>query len=53
MIVAAGEAMLEFAPAGAGLYGRAFAGDALNTLWYLARLGASARFLTRVGADAL
>ena len=53
MIVGVGEAMVEFAPAGAGLYARAFAGDALNTLWYLARLGAPARFLTRVGADAL
>ena len=53
MIVAVGEAMVEFAPAGAGLYARAFAGDALNTLWYLARLGAPARLLTRVGTDSL
>jgi 2-dehydro-3-deoxygluconokinase len=53
MIVAVGEAMVEFAPATGGLYARAFAGDALNTLWYLARLGVAARLLTRVGADAL
>ncbi len=31
----------------------AFAGDALNTLWYLARLGVASKLLTRVGADAL
>jgi len=53
MIVGVGEAMVEFAPASAGLYARAFAGDALNTLWYLARLGVACRLVTRVGADAL
>jgi 2-dehydro-3-deoxygluconokinase len=53
MIVGIGEAMVEFAPASGGLYARAFAGDALNTLWYLARLGVACRLLTRVGADAL
>jgi 2-dehydro-3-deoxygluconokinase len=53
MIVGVGEAMVEFAPASGGLYARAFAGDALNTLWYLARLGVACRLLTRVGADAL
>lgn len=53
MIVGVGEAMVEFAPVEDGRYARAFAGDTLNTLWYLARLGAPARYLTRVGADSL
>jgi 2-dehydro-3-deoxygluconokinase len=53
MIVSVGEAMVEFAPVETGLYARAFAGDTLNTCWYLARLGHSTRYLTRVGADTL
>ena len=53
MIVSIGEAMVEFAPAQAGLYARAFAGDTLNTCWYLAKLGHQTRYLTRVGADSL
>ena len=53
MIVGVGEAMVEFAPVEAGRYARAFAGDTLNTAWYLARLGRAVRYLTRVGADGL
>ncbi len=53
MIVGVGEAMVEFAPVEAGLYARAYAGDTLNTSWYLAKLGQPVRYLTRVGADAL
>lgn len=53
MIVSVGEAMVEFAPVEAGRYARAFAGDTLNTAWYLARLGRAVRYLTRVGADGL
>ncbi len=53
MIVGVGEAMVEFAPVEAGLYARAYAGDTLNTCWYLAKLGQPARYLTRVGADKL
>jgi 2-dehydro-3-deoxygluconokinase len=52
MIVCAGEAMVEFAPV-EGRYARAFAGDTLNTCWYLAKLGRPSRYLTRVGADSL
>jgi 2-dehydro-3-deoxygluconokinase len=53
VIVGVGEAMVEFAPVEAGLYARAYAGDTLNTSWYLAKLGQPVRYLTRVGADAL
>ncbi|MDE3174884.1 MAG: sugar kinase, partial [Pseudomonadota bacterium] len=53
MIVGIGEAMVEFAPVEAGRYARAFAGDTLNTAWYLARLGRAVGYFTRVGADGL
>ena len=53
MIVSVGEAMVEFAPVDSGRYARAFAGDTLNTSWYLARMGQPVRYLTRVGADSL
>jgi 2-dehydro-3-deoxygluconokinase len=53
MIVSVGEAMVEFAPVEAGRYARAYAGDTLNTCWYLAKLGQRTRYLTRVGADSL
>ena len=43
MIVGIGEAMVEFAPVEAGRYARAFAGDTLNTAWYLTRLGRNVR----------
>ena len=51
-----GEAMVEMAPMGDGLYRRAFAGDTFNTAWHLAqRLGTQAQvgFVTRIGQDQL
>jgi 2-dehydro-3-deoxygluconokinase len=52
--VGVGEAMVEFAPVEGGLYAQGFAGDTLNTCWYLARLSPRpVRYLTRVGQDAL
>lgn len=54
MIVAIGEAMVEMAPAGPGLYRQGFAGDTLNTAWYLAALtGRPVRYLSAVGDDPL
>ncbi len=53
-VVAIGEAMVEMAPLGGGLYRRAFAGDTFNTAWHLAqRLGESADvgFVSRIGTD--
>lgn len=57
-IVAAGEAMVEMAPTGAapGTYAMGFAGDTLNTAWYLRRLlGAawSVDYATALGTDAV
>ncbi len=55
-LVGVGEAMVEFAPVDGGLYAQGFAGDTLNTCWYLRRLcGRDQRvgYLTRVGEDAL
>ena len=55
-IVSVGECMVEMAPAGApGQYQMAFAGDTLNTAWYLRRLRPewSVDYLTSVGSDAL
>jgi 2-dehydro-3-deoxygluconokinase len=55
-ILAIGEAMIEFAPAGEGLFKRGFAGDTLNTAWYLrALLPASfgVTYATRIGSDAV
>jgi len=55
-LVGVGEAMVEFAPVDGGLYAQGFAGDTLNTCWYLARLSPAdrpVRYLTRVGKDAL
>ena len=54
--MAVGEAMLELAPVGEGLYRRGFAGDTFNTIWHMAQLmgeDGSARFVTRIGADRL
>lgn len=54
MIVAIGEAMVELAPAGPGLFRQGFAGDTLNTAWYLAALtGQKVRYLSAVGDDPL
>lgn len=55
-LVGVGEAMLELAPVKDGLYAPGFAGDTLNTMWYLKRLlGDRERvgYLTRVGRDSL
>ena len=53
---AIGEAMVEMAPVGGGLYRRGFAGDTFNTAWHMARwLGnrAEVGLITRVGQDRL
>lgn len=53
-VVAIGEAMIEMATVGEGLYRRGFAGDTFNTVWHMAQvLGADANvgFATRVGQD--
>lgn len=55
-IVGIGEAMIEFAPVAGGLFRRGFAGDTLNTSWYLRRLLPDAfrvSYATRVGTDAI
>ncbi len=55
-MVAIGEAMLEMAPVGDGLYRKAYAGDTFNTAWHMAQLlGPSAQvgYVTRVGQDRL
>ena len=55
-LVGVGEAMVEFAPVEGGLYAQGFAGDTLNTCWYLARLAPPnrrVRYFTRVGNDPL
>jgi 2-dehydro-3-deoxygluconokinase len=55
-IVGIGEAMLEFAPVPGGLFKRGFAGDTLNTSWYLRRLlpeTFAVSYATRVGTDAV
>jgi 2-dehydro-3-deoxygluconokinase len=55
-LIGIGEAMVELAPMEGGLYAQGFAGDTLNTCWYLRRLSPDERrvgYLTRVGEDAL
>jgi 2-dehydro-3-deoxygluconokinase len=55
-LIGIGEAMVEMAPAAEGLYAQGFAGDTLNTCWYLKRILGDARrvtYVTRVGDDAL
>lgn len=55
-VVSIGECMVELAPqAGGDLYRIGFAGDTLNTAWYLRRLlpGAGVDYLTAVGADTI
>jgi len=54
--VAIGEAMVELAPVGGGLYRLGYAGDTFNTAWHMAQaLAGRARvgFVSRVGQDAL
>lgn len=51
---AIGEAMVEMAPVGEGLYRRGFAGDTFNTVWHMAHmLGPESRvgMVTRLGRD--
>jgi 2-dehydro-3-deoxygluconokinase len=53
---AIGEAMVELAPVGDGLYRKGFAGDTFNTAWHMARwLGdrAEVGMVTRLGDDSL
>ena len=53
---AVGEAMVEMAPAGNGLYRRGFAGDTFNTAWHMAQLLEGVipvGYVTRVGTDGL
>jgi len=55
-LIGIGEAMAEIAPVADGLYAQGFAGDTLNTCWYLKRILGDIRrvgYLTRVGEDAL
>ena len=52
-LIGVGEAMVEFAPVGGGLYAQGFAGDTLNTLLVSGaarRRRRRVRYLTRVGA---
>ena len=54
--LAIGECMVEFAPAGGGLYRRGYAGDTFNTAWYARRLlpaGWAVAYATAVGTDAV
>jgi 2-dehydro-3-deoxygluconokinase len=48
-----GECMVELKQADGGLFSRGYGGDTLNTAVYLARLGASADYITALGDDAL
>lgn len=52
-----GECMVELAPQESGLYRRGFAGDTLNTAWYLRALldreRSLVKYVTGVGTDAL
>lgn len=55
-IVGIGEAMIEFAPVPGGWFRRGFAGDTLNTSWYLRKLLPAefhVSYATRAGVDAL
>lgn len=55
-VVAIGEAMVELAPIGEGLYQRGFAGDTFNTAWHMAQALAGKRrvgFVSKVGQDKL
>ena len=55
-VVAIGEAMLELAPVGDGLYRLGYAGDTFNTAWHMAQLligTAKVGFVTQIGRDKL
>ena len=54
--VAVGEAMIEMAEAGEGIYRKGFAGDTFNTAWHMAQIPDAklmVRFVTKVGTDDL
>lgn len=52
-----GECMVELSPTGDGLYRQGFAGDTLNTAWYVralvSQVGRKVRYVSAVGTDAL
>lgn len=53
---AVGEAMIEMAETGDGIYRKGFAGDTFNTAWHMAQipdLTLPVRFVTKVGTDTL
>jgi 2-dehydro-3-deoxygluconokinase len=53
-LIGIGEAMVELAPVEGGLFAQGFAGDTLNTCWYLQRLVGEVRrvsYFTRIGED--
>lgn len=56
-IACIGECMVELAPAGGGLFRQGFAGDTLNTAWYLRALlptdARKVRYISAVGVDAI
>ncbi|WYK05832.1 sugar kinase [Cereibacter sphaeroides f. sp. denitrificans] len=55
-IISVGECMVEMAPTGEGTFAMGFAGDTLNTAWYLRRAlppEAEVDYLTAVGTDAI
>lgn len=55
-LIGIGEAMVELAPVEGGLFRRGFAGDTLNTTWYLGRLLGGTHgvgYCTRVGEDSI
>ncbi len=56
-IASIGECMVEMAPDADGLYRQGFAGDTLNTAWYIRALTSSerrkVRYVSAVGTDAL
>ena len=55
-VLAIGEAMVELAPVGDGLFKRGFAGDTFNTAWHMVQIlgqGASVGYVTKVGQDAV
>lgn len=55
-LLAIGEAMVEMAPDGAGHYAMGFAGDTLNTAWYVRRAlppSHEVGYLSAVGTDAI
>ncbi|HET9136604.1 MAG TPA: sugar kinase [Candidatus Kapabacteria bacterium] len=50
-IIGIGEALIEFAEEGQGLFRQSFAGDIVNTLYYASKLGLKTSFLSSLGSD--